>query len=165
MAVTNSFDITSEVNLQEISNAIQLTNKEIRTRFDLKNSNCQVSFENNQIILLADDDFKLKSLTEILQTKLAKRSVPLKALNYGKIERAFGGRVRQSIELQQGIPTDKAKEIVKIIKGLKLKAQASIRGDVVRVAAKKRDVLQYIIQHLKEKDLGIHMQFTNFSQD
>jgi uncharacterized protein YajQ (UPF0234 family) len=165
MAVTNSFDITSEVNLQEISNAIQLTNKEIRTRFDLKNSNCQVSFENNQIILLADDDFKLKSLTEILQTKLAKRSVPLKALNYGKIERAFGGRVRQSIELQQGIPTDKAKEIVKIIKGLKLKAQASIRGDVVRVAAKKRDVLQYIIQHLKEKDLGIHMQFTNFRQD
>ncbi len=165
MAVTNSFDITSEVNLQEVNNAIQLTNKEIRTRFDFKNSNCQVSFENNQIILLADDDFKLKSLKEILQTKLAKRKVPLKALNYGKIERAFGGRVRQSIELQQGIPTDKAKEIVKIIKGLKLKAQASIRGEVVRVAAKKRDVLQYIIQHLKEKDLGIHVQFSNFRQD
>jgi hypothetical protein len=165
MAVTNSFDITSNINLQEINNAIQLTNKEIRTRFDFKNSKCQVSFENDQIILIADDDFKLKSLTEILETKLAKRAVPLKALTYGKIERAFGGSVRQSIELQQGIPAEKAKEIVKIIKGLKLKAQASIRGDIVRVSAKKRDVLQYIIQHLKEKDLGIYMQFTNFRQD
>ncbi len=165
MAVTNSFDITSSVDLQEINNAINLTMKEVRTRFDFKHSNCQVSFEDNTIVLLADDDYKLKSLLDILLANLAKRKVPTKALIYGKIEKAFGGKVRQSISLQQGIPTEKAKEIVKIIKGLKAKAQASIRGDTVRVAGKKKDELQYIIQHLKERDFGIHMQFTNFRQE
>ena len=161
----NSFDIISHIEKQEVSNAVQLTMKEVRTRFDLKDSNCQVFFEKEEITLLADDDYKLRSLMEILQGKLAKREVPLKAIVYGKIERASGGRLRQSLTLQQGIPIDKAKEIVKIIKGLKLKVQASIRGDMVRVAGKKKDELQYVIQQLKERELGIHMQFANFRQD
>jgi len=162
MAAANSFDIISHVDMQEINNAIQLTMKEIGTRFDFKKSNCNAFLEKDKIILVADDDYKLKSLLEILHAKLAKREVPLKALIYGKTQRALGGRVRQSLELQQGIPIEKAKEIVKIIKGLKLKVQASIRGDAVRVAGKKKDELQYIIQQLKEWDLGINMQFANF---
>lgn len=162
MAALNSFDIISHVDMQEISNAIQLTMKEVATRFDFKKSTCNIFQEKDKIILIADDNYKLKSLLEILHSKLAKREVPLKALIYGKIERALGGRVRQSLELQQGIPIDRAKEIVKIIKGLKLKVQAAIRGDAVRVAGRKKDELQYIIQQLKERDFGINMQFTNF---
>jgi uncharacterized protein YajQ (UPF0234 family) len=159
----NSFDIVSKVDLQETSNAIQNALKEIHTRFDLKDSKSDIQLEGKDaIVLSSQDEYKLKAVNDILQGKLVKRGVPLKALTYGTIEPAAGSTVRQKVTMQQGIPTEKAKEIVKAIKDSKKKVQASIQGDSVRVSGKDRDTLQDIIALLKGRDFGIDMQFTNY---
>lgn len=159
----NSFDIVSKVDLQEVSNAIQQALKEIHQRYDLKDSKSNIELEGKDAIVLASaDDYKLKAVNDVLQSKLVKRGVPLKAFDYGKIEPAAGSTVRQRVTMQQGIPTEKAREIVKYIKDSKKKVQASIQGDFVRVAGKDRDTLQEIIAMLRQKDFGIDMQFTNY---
>ncbi|HVP64761.1 MAG TPA: YajQ family cyclic di-GMP-binding protein [candidate division Zixibacteria bacterium] len=163
MAAENSFDIVSKVDVQEVSNAIQQALKEITQRFDLKDSHSSINLEGKDAILLASaDEYKLKAVTDVLQTKLVKRNVPLKALSYGTIEPAAGATVRQKITMQQGIPTEKAREIVKVIKDSKKKVQASIQGDLVRVSGKDRDTLQEIIALLRNRDFGIDMQFVNY---
>lgn len=163
MAAENSFDIVSKVDLQEVRNAIEQTMKEVRTRFDLKDSHSDVKFEGQEAIEVASsDEYKLKAVSEILDQRLVKRGVSLKALDRGKIEPAAGSSVRQTIKLQQGIPTEKAREIVKTVKDSKKKVQASIQGDTVRIAGKDRDVLQDTIALLKRHDFGIDMQFTNY---
>ncbi len=159
----NTFDIVSRVDLQEVSNAIQQTMKEVHQRFDLKNTSSDVSLEGkDKLILTSSDEYKLKAVNEILQQKLVRRHVPLKALTYGKAIPAAGSTVRQEVSLQQGIPTEKAREVVKTIKNSKLKVQASIQGDFVRVSGRDRDTLQEVIQLLKQQDFGIDMQFTNY---
>jgi uncharacterized protein YajQ (UPF0234 family) len=159
----NTFDIVSKVDLQEVSNAIQNSLKEVHTRFDLKNTKSDIQLEGKEAIVLSSaDEYKLKAVNDILQSKLVKRGVPLKALTYGTIEPAAGSTVRQKITMQQGIPTEKAREIVKVIKDSKKKVQASIQGDTVRVSGKDRDTLQEIIALLRQKDFGIDMQFTNY---
>jgi uncharacterized protein YajQ (UPF0234 family) len=159
----NTFDIVSKVDLQEVSNAIQNALKEIHTRFDLKNTKSDIQLEGKEAIVLASaDEYKLKAVNDILQSKLVKRGVPLKALNYGSVEPAAGSTVRQRVTMQQGIPIEKAREIVKVVKDSKKKVQASIQGDMVRVSGKDRDTLQEIIALLKQKDFGIDMQFTNY---
>lgn len=164
MAEQNSFDIVSKIDLAEVTNAINQTMKEVSQRFDFKGTKSEITLEtkDNAVTLLSDDDFKMKSLIDIFEQKLVKRNVPLKGLKYGKIEPAAGSTVRQRIDLQQGIPIEKAKEIVKIIKDAKLKVQASINGDFVRVTGKDRDILQDVIKLMKNQDLGIHMEFTNY---
>jgi uncharacterized protein YajQ (UPF0234 family) len=162
MAQQNSFDIVSQVDRAEITNALDQTMKEVRQRFDFKGSAAAVVLEENELILTAEDETKLRNMNDILQQKLVRRSVPLKALDYGRVEPAAGGTVRQHVAIQQGIPTDKAKEIVRFIKDSKAKVQASIQGDVVRVAGKDRDTLQDIIAKLKGKDFNINMQYTNY---
>jgi uncharacterized protein YajQ (UPF0234 family) len=163
MAQDNSFDIVSKVDIQEVRNAIEQAIKEVRARFDLKDSNSEIKLEGNDAIQLASaDEYKLEAVKEILSQKLVKRGISLKALTYGKLEPATGSSVRQKINLQQGIPGEKAKEIVRIIKDSKKKAQASIQGDTVRVSSKDRDTLQEVIALLKGKDLGIDMQFMNY---
>jgi uncharacterized protein YajQ (UPF0234 family) len=159
----NSFDIVSKVDLQEVSNAIQQALKEVHTRFDLKDSKSNIALEGKDaIILTSQDDYKLKAVNDVLQQRLVKRGVPLKALTYGAIEPAAGSTVRQKISMQQGIPTEKAREIVKTIKNSKHKVQASIQGDLVRVSGKDRDTLQAVITLLRNSDFGIDMQFTNY---
>jgi len=161
--MAESFDIVSKVDLQEVSNAIQQALKEIHTRFDLKNSKSTIELEGKEAIVLhSEDEFKLKAVNDVLQQRLVKRGVPLKALTYGTIEPAAGSTVRQRISMQQGIPTEKAREIVKLIKDSKKKVQASIQGDTVRVSGKDRDTLQEIIALLRNTDLGIDMTFTNY---
>ena len=163
MAAQNSFDIVSKIDLQEIDNAIQQAMKEVHTRFDFKGSKSTVHLEGkDKMVLGSDDEFKLRSLNDILQQKLIKRGVPLKALKYGKPVPAASSTVRQEVDLQQGIPIDKAREIVKIIKGSKLKVQASINGDYVRVSGKDRDALQDVIKLLKSCEFDFDMQFTNY---
>jgi hypothetical protein len=162
MAQQNTFDIVSQVDRAEINNALDQTMKEVRQRFDFKGSMAAVVLEADELILTAEDETKLRNMNDILQQKLVRRNVPLKAFNYGRIEPAAGGTVRQHVAIQQGIPTDKAKEIVKFIKDTKAKVQASIQGDVVRVAGKDRDTLQDIITKLKAKDFNINMQYTNY---
>jgi cyclic-di-GMP-binding protein len=163
MAEQNTFDIVSKIDHAEVVNAINQATKEVQTRFDFKGSKSNIEVEGKEaIILTSDDEYKLKSLNEILQGKLVKRGVPLKGLTYGKVEQALGGTVRQRINLQQGIPQEKAKEIVKFIKDTKLKVQSSIQGDFVRVSGKDRDTLQEVISALREQDFGIDMQFTNY---
>ena len=163
MAQQNTFDIVSQIEHPEVVNAVNQALKEVQTRFDFKGSKSNIELEGKEsIILTSDDEYKLTSLNDILQTKLVKRSVPLKGLTYGKIEQALGGTVRQRITLQQGIPQEKSKEIVKFIKDTKLKVQASIQGDLVRVAGKDRDVLQQTITALRAHDFDIDMQFTNY---
>ena len=160
----HSFDIVSKVDLQEVSNAVQQAMKEISQRFDFRGSksNIEVNKEKNEILIVSDDEYKLKSVIDILQSKLIKRNVPLKALDYGKIESALSGTIKQVVTLQQGIPTEKAKEIVKIIKNTKIKVQAEIQKDQLRVRAKKIDDLQSVMNLLKEKDLGIYIEFLNY---
>lgn len=159
----NSFDIVSKVDLQEISNAINQALKEVHTRFDLKDSKSNIEFDGKEAITLTSaDDYKIKAVNDILQGKLVKRGVPLKALTYGTVEPAASSTVRQKITMQQGIPTEKAREIVKEIKNSKKKVQASIQGDLVRVSGKDRDTLQQIIALLRQHDFGIDMQFTNY---
>ncbi|MGE0882439.1 MAG: YajQ family cyclic di-GMP-binding protein [Blastocatellales bacterium] len=163
MAQQNTFDIVSKIDHAEVVNSVNQAIKEVQTRFDFKGSKSDIEVEGNEaVILTSDDDYKLKSLNEILQSKFVKRGVPLKGLTYGKLEQALGGTVRQRITLQQGIPQDKAKEIVKYIKDTKLKVQASIQGDFVRVAGRDRDILQEVISALRTQDFGIDMQFTNY---
>lgn len=162
-ATENSFDIVSKVDIQEVRNAIDQTVKEVRARFDLKDSHSDVHLEGDDAIQLASaDDYKLKAVTEILQQKLVKRGISMKSLDYGKVEPASGSSVRQKITIKQGIAGEKAKEIVKLIKDSKKKVQASIQGDTVRISGKDRDTLQEVIALLKGHDFGIDMQFTNY---
>jgi uncharacterized protein YajQ (UPF0234 family) len=160
----NSFDIVSQVELPEVKNAIQQALKEVQTRYDLKDSKTTIELneKDKKILLHTQDEFKLKSVIEILEQKLVKRKVPLKAMTYGDVQPAAGSTVRQEISLQQGIPIEKAREIVKVVKDTKKKAQASIQGDLVRVSSKDRDTLQEIIHLLREREFGIDMQFTNY---
>lgn len=157
-----SFDIVSKVELQEVDNAVHQTGREVAQRFDFKGSPAEVRREEHALTLSAEDEFRLKQLLDILETKLVKRQVPLKALSRGAVEPAGGGRVRQRIELQQGIPVEKAREIVKLVKGTKRKVQTQIQESQVRVFGRDRDELQAVIQFLREQDLGIHMQFLNY---
>lgn len=159
----NSFDIVSKIDLQEVHNAIQMALKEVHTRFDLKDSKSDIVVEGKDaIVVTSKDEYKVKAVNDVLQAKLVKRGVPLKGLTYGSIEPAAGGTARQRITLQQGIPLEKAREIVKTIKDSKKKVQASIQGDAVRVSGKDRDTLQEVIALLRQRDFGIDMQFTNY---
>ncbi|MBI5633738.1 MAG: YajQ family cyclic di-GMP-binding protein [Nitrospirae bacterium] len=164
MADEHSFDIASKIDLQEVLNAEQQATKEISQRFDFKGSKSSIELnkEKHEITLISDDELKLKTVVDILQTKLVKRGISLKALEYGKIEQASGNSVRQVVTLQQGIPIEKSKEIVRIIKDTKMKVQAEIQKDQVRVKAKKIDDLQALIALLRGKDLGIHIDCINF---
>jgi uncharacterized protein YajQ (UPF0234 family) len=160
----NSFDVVSKIELPEVSNAIQQTMKEVIQRYDLKDSKSTVELneKEHKVQLASKDEFKLKAVVEILESKLVRRQVPLRGLTYGPITPAAGSTVRQEITLQQGIPIEKAREIVKKIKDAKLKVQASIQGDLVRVSGRDRDVLQAVIKLLRDSDFGIDMQFTNY---
>jgi hypothetical protein len=158
----NSFDVVSKIDLQEVSNAVQQALKEIHTRFDLKDSKSNIELEKDALVLHSADEYKLKAVNDVLQQKLVRRGVPLKGLIYGPIEPAAGGTVKQRITMQQGIPIEKAREIVKFIKDSKKKAQAAIQGDFVRISSRDRDTLQEIIALLRQKDFGIDMQFTNY---
>lgn len=162
MAQQNSFDIVSQVNRAEIVNALDQTMKEVRQRFDFKGSRAEVVLEKEELILTAEDETKLRNMNDILQQKLVRRGVPLKAFTYGRVEDAAGGTLRQRVAIQQGIPADKAKEIVRFIKDSKVKVQAAIQGDTVRVSGRDRDTLQDVIAKLKAKDFGIDMQYTNY---
>ncbi len=162
MAKENSFDIASKVNLEEVNNALHQTMKEVKQRFDFKGSTSEVRLEEKELVLTSDDDYKLKSLIDIMQQKLVKRKVPLKALSYGKVESALGGTVRQRVSIQQGISSEKAKEIVRFIRDTKLKVRSTIQADSVRIAGRDRDTLQKVIALLREKDFGIDMQFTYY---
>jgi uncharacterized protein YajQ (UPF0234 family) len=163
MAQDNSFDIVSKVDIQEVRNAIDQAIKEVRQRFDLKDSHSEINLEGNDAIQLASaGEYKLEAVKDILSQKLVKRGVSLKNLTYGKVEPASGQSVRQKISLQQGIPAEKAKEIVRLVKDSKKKAQVSIQGDTVRVSSKDRDELQSIIALLRGKDLGLELTFTNY---
>lgn len=162
MAKDESFDVVSKVQMQEVDNAINQTNKEIQQRYDFKNSKSAVSLDDGNLKVVAEDDFRLKSVIDILQTKLLRRDVPIKNLDYGKVEEAGGGMVRQVIKLKQGIDTETAKQIVKDIKSMKIKVQAQIMEDQVRVSGKKRDDLQAVIAFLKAQDYKQELQFTNY---
>ncbi len=160
----NSFDIVSKIDLNEVTNAINQADKELLTRYDLKGSKSEIKLmeKDHKVTLSSQDEFKLKAVSEILQQKLVKRGVPLKGLTFGPIQDAAGSSVRQEISLQQGIPIEKAREIVKVIKDSKKKVQASIQGDLVRVSGKDRDTLQEIIALLRGHDFGIDTQITNY---
>jgi hypothetical protein len=164
MAAENSFDIVSKVDVQEVRNAIDQATKEVKARFDLKDSKSEIKLEEEDKVLqlASENEYKLKAVVEILQQKMVKRGIPLKNLEYGKIEPASGSSVRQKITLQQGIASEKAKDIVRVIKDSKKKVQATIQGDTVRITGKDRDTLQEVIALLKGKDFGIDMQFTNY---
>jgi hypothetical protein len=164
MADEHSFDVVSKVDLQEVSNAVQQALKEMGQRFDFRGSKSNIELDKikNEILLTSDDEYRLKSVIDMLQSKLIKRQVPLKALSYGKVEPAASNTVKQIITLQQGIPTEKAKEIVKIIKDAKLKVQSEIQKDQLRIRAKKIDDLQAVMKILKEKDLEVHVDFVNY---
>lgn len=158
----SSFDVVSTVDMQEVKNAIGQAMKEITTRFDLKGSGSDITLAGEEVVLTSADEFKLKAIRDVLETRLVKRGVPLKALTFGTPDKALGGTVRQKVALQKGIPSEKAREIVKAVKGTKLKVQASIQGDQVRISGKNKDDLQAVMHLLKGTDLGIDMQFTNY---
>jgi uncharacterized protein YajQ (UPF0234 family) len=160
----NSFDIVSEVEMPEVLNAVQQAIKEVQTRYDLKDTKSEILLNEKErkIMLHSSDEFKLKAVIEILEGKLVKRKVPLKALTYGSIQSAAGSTVRREVTLQNGIPIEKAREIVKFIKDTKKKVQASIQGDLVRVSGRDRDTLQEVIAAVRGHDFGIDMQFTNY---
>lgn len=158
----SSFDVVSSVDLQEVKNAIAQALKEITTRFDLKGTGSDIELQGEQLVLTSSDEFKLKAVRDVLEGRLVKRNVPLKALTWGTIDHALGGTARQTVQLQKGIPSEKAREIVKAIKVSKLRVQAAIQGDQVRVSGKNKDDLQSVIRLLKETDFGIDMQFTNY---
>lgn len=162
MAKENSFDIVSKTDYAEVNNALNQTSKEISQRFDFKGSKAAAELNDKDLILTAEDETRLRNMNDILQSKFVKRGISLKALDYQKIEPAAGGTVRQLVKIQQGIPIDKAKEVVKYIKDGKYKVQASIQGETVRVSGKDRDTLQEVIAALKGKDFGIDMQFDNY---
>ena len=163
MASDNSFDVVSKIDLAEVKNAVDQATKEIHTRFDLKDSKSSIAIEGADVIQLASqDEYKLEAVKEILRQKLVKRGVSLKNLEYEKIEPAANSSVRQKIKMVQGIPSDKARQIAALVKEMKLKAQASIQGDTVRVVSKDRDTLQKIIAKLRAGDFGVELQFTNY---
>ena len=164
MADEHSFDIVSQTDMQEVLNAVQQAMKEIGQRFDLKGSksNIELDKSKSEITLTSDNDFKLQSITEILKNKFVKRNVSLKSLNFGKIEKAAGDTVRQVVSLQQGISAERAKDIVKLIKDMKIKVQAEIQKDQVRVRAKKIDDLQSVMAMLKGKEFDYHIAFVNY---
>jgi uncharacterized protein YajQ (UPF0234 family) len=164
MAKNCSFDIVSNVDLQEVKNAINQAVMEIRQRFDFKGSKSEITLDEKvpALNLVSDDEHKMKSVVDILESKLIKRKVSLKALSYGQVEPAGGNTVRQVIQLQQGIPQEKGKEIVKAIKGMKVKVQGQVMDDQVRVTGKSRDDLQEVIAELNAKDFGVAMSFTNY---
>ncbi len=160
----NSFDVVSKIELPEVSNAIQQAMKEILQRYDLKDSKSSIELQekDHKILLASQDEYKLKAVIEVLEGKLVKRKVPLKGLTYGALIPAAGSSVKQEITLQQGIPIEKAREIVRKIKDSKLKVQAAIQGDLVRVSSRDRDTLQNVIKLLRDNDFGIDVQFTNY---
>lgn len=160
----NSFDVVSKIDLPEVNNAVQQAIKEVQQRYDLKNSHSSIELneKDSKILLASEDEFKLKAVIEILESKLVKRKVPLKNLEFGTVTPAAGSTVRQEITLQQGIPIEKAREMVKVIKDSKKKVQASIQGDFVRVAGKDRDTLQEVMALMRSSDFGIDLQFTNY---
>lgn len=164
MAKDSSFDVVSEVDFQEVDNAVNQAIKEIQNRYDLKSSGSQVELDKDKtkFTITTDSDFTLKSVSDVIESKFIKRSISLKALDYGKIEQASGGKVRQEVSILHGIPTEKAKEIVKIIKDTKIKVQSQIEGGKLRISGKNKDDLQSCITLLKEKDLGLPLQFTNY---
>ncbi len=161
----NSFDIVSEIELTEVRNAVEQANKEVSTRFDLKTTDSSIEFDESapKLTIRSQDEYTLKQVVDVLETKLVRRKVPIKSLQFGKVQPAARATVTQEIDLQVGIPTEKAREIVKAIKDLKLKkVQASIQGDQVRVTGPKRDDLQQTMTALRDRDFGIDMQFTNY---
>jgi cyclic-di-GMP-binding protein len=160
----NSFDVVSKIELPEVGNAIQQAMKEILQRYDLKDSKSSIELneKDHKILLASADEYKLKAVIEVLEGKLVKRKVPLKGLTYGALIPAAGSSVKQEITLQQGIPIEKAREIVRRIKDSKLKVQAAIQGDLVRVSSRDRDTLQSVIKLLRDNDFGIDVQFTNY---
>src|SRR5215471_3985290 len=160
----NSFDVVSKIEMPEVHNSVQQALKEVQQRYDLKDSHSSIELneKDNKIVLASKDEFKLKAVNDILESKLVKRKVPLKGLSYGEIIPSAGSTVKQEITLQQGITTEKAREIVKKVKDSKLKVQASIQGDFVRVSGRDRDTLQQVIALLRAEDFGIDMQFTNY---
>lgn len=160
----NSFDVVSKIEMPEVVNAVQQALKEIHTRFDLKDSKSEIELQEKdlKLVLSSKDDFKLKAVVDVLQQKLVKRKVPLKNLSFGSISPASGATVRQEVSLQQGIPIEKAREIVRTVKDSKKKVQASIQGDFVRVSGRDRDTLQETIQLLRASDFGLDLQFTNY---
>ena len=162
MSLDHSFDIVSRIDHQEVTNAVQITLKEIRNRFDFKNSRADILLEKERLVLVAEDDFKVRALRTALEEKLAKRKVPLRALSFQKVEDGPNRTVKQEVLFQVGIPVEKAREIVRMVKAAKFKAQVAIQGEEVRVSSAKIDVLQEVINHLKARDLGIPMQFVNY---
>ena len=162
MAQDFSFDVVSKVDMQELKNAIDQTLREIGTRFDFKNSVSDVTLEETTLKLVSDDEYRLKALIEVLEGKLVRRGVSLKALEWGKIEPAAKGTVRQEVKVRQGIDTDKARQISKLIRDSKLKVQAQIQGDQLRVSSPSRDALQEVIQFLRSQDFGVELQFGNY---
>lgn len=162
MAKNESFDVVSRIEMQEVDNAVNQTTKEIQQRYDFKNTKSKLSVEDENIIIISDNEYKLKSVIDILQSKMLRRKVPIRNLEYGKVEDASGGLVRQAIRLKQGIETETARKMVKDIKGLKLKVQAQIMDDQVRVSGKNRDDLQKVIVFLKEQNYQLDLQFINY---
>ncbi|MGC7872487.1 YajQ family cyclic di-GMP-binding protein [Desulfosporosinus sp. SYSU MS00001] len=162
MAKDSSFDIVSKVNLPEVSNAVQQAQRELSQRFDFKNSKSSITLEEEKITLVSDDDFKLKNVVDILESKLVKRGISLKALDYGKPQPASGNTLRQEVKMVQGIAQDKAREINKVLKDSKIKVVSSIQGDEIRVSGKNKDDLQAAIALLKKEDFGIELQFVNY---
>ena len=164
MAEQNSFDVVSKVDMQEVKNAVDQALKEIHQRFDFKGTKTELTLKEkeNELVVLSDDEYKLKSVVDIVKAKLVKRNVSVKAFAFGAVEPALGGTVRQIAKIQNGLTTEKAKEITKEIKDGKFKAQAQIQGDQVRVQGKSRDELQAVIAFLKAKDFGIDLQFINY---
>ena len=161
MAAENSFDIVCKIDMQEVTNALDQTRREIETRYDLKGTRNEVALEKTDLVVTVPDEMKLKAVVDILQSKLHRRGVPLKALTYGAVEPAAGSQLRQKIGLQQGIPIEKAREIVRLIKEQKLKVQAAIQEDQVRVSGKSRDDLQTVMALVRAQELGIAVQFAN----
>lgn len=162
MAKEESFDVVSKVDMQEVDNAVNQARKEISQRYDFKNSKTQINIEEGNVKIVTENDFRLRSIVDVLQSKMINRKVAVKNLEFGKIEEAAGGMVRQLIKIKQGIETDIAKQMVKDIKGTKIKVQAQIMGDQLRVSGKSRDALQTVIHFLKEKDYGVELQFVNY---
>jgi hypothetical protein len=157
-----SFDVVSRVDLQEVDNALNQTRKEVVQRYDLKDAKTEIEWDEKVFTITSADDFKVKAVVDVLQSKLVRRNVPIKNLDYGKIEPAGGGRARQVITVQQGIVTEKARAIVKRVKTSGIKVQSQITDDEVRVSGKKRDDLQAVIEMLRGEDFGVALQFVNF---
>jgi hypothetical protein len=162
MASEYSFDVVSTIDMQEVNNAVTQAEKEIETRFDFKGSKSSISMEKNELVVVSDDEYKLKSVIDILHSKMVKRGVSLKHLQYGKVEPAASGTVRQRIALKQGIDPENAKKINALIRDSKLKVKSQIQGDQIRVSGKSKDDLQKVIQLLKQADLPLELQFVNY---